>query len=233
ARDSAKTGPGGRPHLHRIDAADAGGRHGWDHPAARAVSRPRDSCRASPPGRSDQTQQRQHRLYDGDVSAAGLAAGVCVSAGLAAWLIAASWLSIIDLRTRTLPTRIIWSTAAAVGVLLTAAALLAGRAEGIYGAALGALACSAPLAVVHFAHPPSMGFGDVRFAVLNGMLCGWWHWALALAALAASFLAASPDAVWTMTRRGTRASRPLGPYLALGTAGAVGWAAVSRGVVPV
>lgn len=166
------------------------------------------------------------------MSATAVAAGVCVWAGLAVWLLSAVRLSVIDIRTMTLPTRIIWSAAAAVGVLLAAAALLARRPEGIYGAALGALACSAPLAVVHFVHPPSMGFGDVRFAVLNGLLCGWWHWKLALAALAASFLAASPDAVWTMTRRGTRASRPLGPYLALGTAAAVGWAAVSRGVVP-
>lgn len=168
------------------------------------------------------------RTYDDQVSAAG----ACVAAAAAAWLIAAAVLSAIDVRTRTLPTRIIWSAAAVVGTLLAAAALAADRPEGIYGAAVGALACSAPLAVVHFIHPPWMGFGDVRFCVLNGMLCGWWDWKLAVAALAAAFLAASPEAAWTLARRGAGASRPLGPYLALGTAGVVCWAAVSRGAVP-
>lgn len=155
-----------------------------------------------------------------------------VLAAAATWLAAAAWLSVIDVRTRTLPTRIIWCAAGAVWVLLSAASLAAGDARGLLGAVLGALACSAPLAAVHLIHPPSMGFGDVRFGVLNGLLCGWWGWNVALAALALAFLLALPEALAVMVRHGARASRPLGPYLALGAVGASAWGVWTLGIVP-
>jgi len=161
-----------------------------------------------------------------------VAASTLVVSALTAWLVSAVGLSIIDLRTRTLPTRIIWAAAGAVWLLYTAAALLAGRSGPLAGAALGALAASAPLALIHLIHPPSMGFGDVRFAVLNGMVCGWWGWHVALGGLAAGFGAALPEAVAVMIRHGARTSRPLGPYLAIGAGAAAWWGAATYGIVP-
>ena len=126
----------------------------------------------------------------------------------------------------------IWPTAAVVWVLYSAASLVEGRAAGLVGAAVGAAVCGSALAAVHLAHPPSMGFGDVRLSVLNGLLCGWWGWQTALLGLAAGFMLAVPEAVVAMARHGLRASRPLGPYLVAGAAAATIWAAATGGLVP-
>ncbi len=155
-----------------------------------------------------------------------------VIAALATWGASASWLAIVDHRTATLPTRVIWGAAGAVWALWTAASLLEARPDGLVGAVIGAAVCGGLLAVVHFAHRASLGFGDVRLATLNGLLCGWWGWRTALAALGAGFLLALPGAVVTLVREGGRATRPLGPYLVAGTAAAVIWSALDRGLVP-
>ncbi len=155
-----------------------------------------------------------------------------VLTALVVWGGASTWLAITDLRTRTLPTRIIWSTAAAVWILYVATSLAEGEPAGLIGAAIGAAICGGALAIVHFSHPPSMGFGDVRLAALNGLLCGWWGWRTALLGLAAGFLLALPEAVVTLVRQGLRASRPLGPYLIAGAAGVAIWSAAAEGLVP-
>lgn len=151
---------------------------------------------------------------------------------LGVWSSAGAWLAVIDYRTRTLPTRVIWTVAGAVWLLFVAVALLEAAPAGLVGAAVGAAICGGALALIHFVHPPSMGFGDVRLATLNGLLCGWWGWRTALLGLAAGFLVALPEAVVTLAREGPRASRPLGPYLIAGAAGVVIWSAVTAGLVP-
>ena len=165
------------------------------------------------------------------------ASAVLVAVAAAAWLGAGVRLAVTDLRTGLLPTRLIWPTAAAVWLLYAAASLIeadpGGVAGGLIGAALGAAACGALMAGVHFVHPPSLGFGDVRLSVLNGLLCGWWGWEAALWGLAAGFVLAVPEALVVLVRHGRGVSRPLGPYLLAGTAAAVGWAAATGGLVPV
>ena len=155
-----------------------------------------------------------------------------VAAAAATWLSSGVRLAVTDYRTGVLPTRVIWPTAAAVWVLYVAASLIEAEPAGLIGAALGAGMCGAILAAIHFVHPPSMGFGDVRLSVLNGLLCGWWGWQAALLGLTAGFVLALPEALVVLARHGMRASRPLGPYLLAGAAAAVGWAAVTRGLVP-
>ena len=156
---------------------------------------------------------------------------VLVAAAVATWLASGVRLAVTDYRTGVLPTRVIWPTAAAVWVLYAAASLIEAEPAGLIGAALGAAVCGAILAAIHFVHPPSMGFGDVRLSVLNGLLCGWWGWQAALLGLTAGFVLALPEALVVLARHGMRASRPLGPYLLAGAAAAVGWAAVTRGLV--
>ncbi len=151
----------------------------------------------------------------------------------AGWLAAGVWLAVTALRTSLLPTRVIWPAAGAVWVLYAAASLIEAEPDGLIGAALGAAVCGAILAAVHYAHPPSMGFGDVRLSVLNGLLCGWWGWQFALVGLMAGFALAVPEALIVIARNGMKASRPLGPYLVAGAAAAVAWAVATRGLVPV
>jgi len=50
--------------------------------------------------------------------------------------------------------------------------------------------------------------------------------------LAAGFLLAFPQAVVTLIREGSRASRALGPYLIAGAAGVAAWSVVAEGLVP-
>ena len=155
-----------------------------------------------------------------------------VIAALAVWGIAGTWLAVTDYRTRLLPTRVIWATAAVVWVLYVAASLTEGRADGLVGAAIGAAICGGALAAVHFVHPPSLGFGDVRLATLNGLLCGWWGWRTALFGLMAGFLVALPEALVTLIRKGIRASRPLGHYLIAGTVAVAIHTAITSSPVP-
>ncbi len=157
---------------------------------------------------------------------------VLVAAAAASWLVAGVRLAVTDYRTRLLPTRVIWPAAGAVWVLYAAASLIEGEPAGLIGAALGAAVCGAVLAAIHFVHPPSMGFGDVRLSVLNGLLCGWWGWQAALLGLMAGFVLALPEAVVVLARQGLRATRPLGPYLVAGAAAVVLWSAATRGLVP-
>ena len=155
-----------------------------------------------------------------------------VVAAAAVWLVAAVRLAVTDLRTGRLPTRLIWPTAGIVWLLYAAASLIEAEPGGLIGAALGAAVCGAIMAAVHFVHPPSMGFGDVRLSVLNGLLCGWWGWQVALLGLAAGFVLALPEALIVLVRHGMGTSRPLGHYLLAGAAVAAGWAAASHGLVP-
>ena len=117
-------------------------------------------------------------------------------------------------------------------MLYVAASLLEAEPGRLIGAVLGAGACGGIMAAVHFVHPPSLGFGDVRLSVLNGLLCGWWGWEVALLGLVAGFVFALPEALVVLVRHGTGTSRPLGPYLLAGAAVSVGWAATTSGLVP-
>lgn len=155
-----------------------------------------------------------------------------VLAALAVWAAAGVRLAVVDFRSRILPTRLIWSAAGAVWVLLATASLVEGMPDGLVGAAIGGAACGGALAVVHFVHPPSLGFGDVRLGMLNGLVCGWWGWQAALLGLMAGFLLALPEAVVTLVREGARAARPLGPYLVAGTAAVAILSTVRQGLVP-
>ncbi len=157
-------------------------------------------------------------------------ASVLVAVAVVAWLGAGVRLAVTDLRTGRLPTRLIWPTAGTVWLLYAVASLVEAEPGGLIGAAVGAAVCGAIMAAVHFIHPPGMGFGDVRLSVLNGLLCGWWGWDVALWGLAAGFALAVPEALVVLVRQGRSASRPLGPYLLAGTAAAAGWAAATRGL---
>ncbi|MDE0268410.1 MAG: hypothetical protein OXI96_05150 [Acidimicrobiaceae bacterium] len=157
---------------------------------------------------------------------------VLVIMALAVWFGAAIRLGIIDHRTQQLPTRLIWFTAGIVWLLYSVVSIIEGRPDGLVGAFAGALTCGVALAVIHFFSPLSIGFGDVRLSVLNGLLCGWWGWSAAFAHLAVGFVVAFPSAVIVLQRYGTSASRPFGCYLIVGATVVWIWGVVSKQLVP-
>ncbi|MBD0328510.1 MAG: prepilin peptidase [Thermoleophilia bacterium] len=119
-------------------------------------------------------------------------------------------LSLIDLRERRLPNRIVLPSAAAV--LAAQIALEPGRALEWTLAALGAaLFLFVPILV----YPAGMGMGDVKLALLLGAALG----TAVVPALVIGLLASFVVGVGLIAARGLRARKayiPFGPFLAFG-----------------
>lgn len=120
--------------------------------------------------------------------------------------------AIVDIRERRLPDR--W-VAFAVGVLAatTWAAWVFGQFIDLSSMLLAAAVMAGPILVLHLASPASMGFGDVKAAVVLGAAIGSVDWKLAVAGLMlAAGLAATIGIV------GRLRTIPFGPFLVLGSA---------------
>ena len=138
--------------------------------------------------------------------AAPAIADVPLASGLTVALLVPA--ALIDVQTRRLPD--VWVGGAAVAFLVVDAL---DRAIGTSGVppghiVLGALVMSVPLLIMHLAAPASMGFGDVKLAVVLGAAIGATDWNLALPTLA---LAAGATA--TVGVVGRAKSIPFGPGL--------------------
>jgi leader peptidase (prepilin peptidase)/N-methyltransferase len=119
-------------------------------------------------------------------------------------------LSVVDIRTRRLPNRIVLP--AACVLLVAHIAIEPDRAlEWVVGA-VGAFAVCLALAL---AYPGGLGMGDVKLALLLGAALGW----AVAAALVIGFVAAGLAGVVMIARNGwsaRKATLPLGPFLAAG-----------------
>jgi leader peptidase (prepilin peptidase)/N-methyltransferase len=119
-------------------------------------------------------------------------------------------LSIIDVRTRRLPNRIVLPAAAVV-----LAAHIAIAPDHAVEWVAGALGASALLLVAALAYPTGLGMGDVKLALLLGAALGW----AVAAALVIGLAAAALAGVVLIARNGwsaRKATIPLGPFLAVG-----------------
>jgi leader peptidase (prepilin peptidase) / N-methyltransferase len=132
--------------------------------------------------------------------------------------------SVIDLRTLIVPTRIVWP-ALGVSVVLSAAAVAArgGEWSWLLTAGVGALALSGPLFLIWFINPRGMGFGDVRLSVLLGWTVGFYAGSRpaagaigALLALALASVVGVVMGVVVLGARGRKAQVPFGPSLVIG-----------------
>jgi leader peptidase (prepilin peptidase)/N-methyltransferase len=151
------------------------------------------------------------------VTAVGLGiagVGIGASAAIATLVPAAA----IDVRHRRLPDGYVLAAGAVLMLagLVSWAALGTSLTDQTTRAGLGALVMAAPLVVVHLASPASMGFGDVKVAVVLGAAVGTADWRLGLVALA---LATGTASLVGLVRRA--ATMPFGPFLVGGSAGAV------------
>ena len=119
-------------------------------------------------------------------------------------------LSVIDIRTRRLPNRIVLPAAAVV--FAAQVALEPERALEWTLAALGAFGVLFVLAAIN---PAGLGMGDVKLALLLGAALGW----QVLGALVLGFVLAAGAGVVMIVRGGWAARKntlPLGPCLAAG-----------------
>lgn len=166
-----------------------------------------------------------------------LTAGLWVGA---AWRFRGSWeivpyclgfsglvaLSFIDLDTKLLPKRVVWPLAGLVlASFLAVAATGDGTWDDVQRALLGALVSTLAVGVIWFVYPRGMGFGDVRFEVVLGLLAGWISRGTVAAGFFLAFLLGGVlSLVLLATRiRGRKDAIPFGPWLALGCVVAVLW----------
>jgi leader peptidase (prepilin peptidase)/N-methyltransferase len=164
------------------------------------------------------------------------AAAVCclVAGGLVGLGVGAAWsllfllplvpigfaLAVVDLRTRLLPTVVVWPTFAGVAALGCLSAWLDGDGDALVRAWIGAAVVFACFFALWWIHPPGMGFGDVRLSAVLGFALGYLGWAEVLVGVYAAFLAfAVPGllvAVFRRDRGVLKAAYPFGPFLLAG-----------------
>jgi leader peptidase (prepilin peptidase)/N-methyltransferase len=135
----------------------------------------------------------------------GLSWDAAVASFFCATLVA---VSITDLERRIIPNRIVLPAAA---VVLIAQTLLHPSPQWL----IGGLAASGFLLLAALAYPAGMGMGDVKLALLLGIMLG----KVVPVALMAGMVAALVPAVYLLAKHGQAARKmgiPFGPFLAFG-----------------
>jgi len=157
------------------------------------------------------------------------AAGALVWAAVAVWGSLGAYTSVTDLREGIIPGRWVWRAGFAVAALLGAAAVLSGDPLRLAWAFATAAGVGLALEVIYRIAPEGIGFGDVRLIILNSLLVAWWGPPWALWALFAGALAAWPQALASVLRRGGRGHVRWAPYLVAGAAAMLAWRLVVAG----
>jgi leader peptidase (prepilin peptidase) / N-methyltransferase len=141
--------------------------------------------------------------------------------------------ALVDVQVRRLPNRMVLVAALALIITLAiecAVGSVADPASATSDAALGAALLTAPLLAMHLVSPSSMGFGDVKAAVVLGAAIGLVHPQLALVSL---LVASASTAVVGLA--GRRRHLPFGPGLVAGAALTLalsGWPALRFDTTP-
>lgn len=132
-------------------------------------------------------------------------------------------ISVIDLRTMIVPTRIVWPAFAAIVLLSVVISAVEGEWSWLLTAVVGVATFAGPLFVLWFVMPAGMGFGDVRLAVPLGWALGFYAGTMQAAGAVLSAFALFLAAVLGITvgvvvlgARGKKAKVPFGPSLVAG-----------------
>ena len=136
-----------------------------------------------------------------------LGGGAAIAAFLAAVLVT---IAAIDVQTRRIPNRVVLPAMAIV--LVADLAFRPGRTPEFL---LAALVAGGLLLIPNLISSSWMGMGDVKLAVLVGLVLGW----TAIGALLIAFISVLPVALVMMIRGGTaarKAALPFGPFIAFG-----------------
>jgi len=156
----------------------------------------------------------------------------------AVWVLGASWtllpalwlipvglaVSVIDLRTLIVPTRIVWPAFFVAVALCALVAGIEGEWRWLLSALVGLAVLAGPLFVLWFAIPQGMGFGDVRLSILLGFTLGFYAQGSLVGAVFLSVICMFLSAVLgllmglvALGARGRKAKVPFGPALVAGT----------------
>lgn len=187
-------------------------------------------------GSSDPRPLEEPKQLYADVAARpGLRWGTAAAGALAAGLLGAriGWdpallflvylvpvgvaLTVVDWRTRFLPTRLIAPSYLVVGALVVVAWILTGDTAALVRSLVGWVASFAFFFVQWFIYPRGLGYGDVRLSGLLGMALGWLGWApLVLGVLGGFVLGAVGGGLLSLLRVLSGRHYPFGPFMVLG-----------------
>ena len=153
-----------------------------------------------------------------EMSSNNALAFLCAVAACCYLLWLAVVLSVIDIRTHTLPNRYVLPAYPLAGALLLVASLASGYPLHVLNAATGAAAMTAFYWLLWAVYPTGMGFGDVKLAGVLGLFLGFLSWQHVLLGAAAGFVVGG---LWGLalivSRRGTAKSAiPFGPAMLSG-----------------
>ncbi|NYG22128.1 leader peptidase (prepilin peptidase)/N-methyltransferase [Agromyces hippuratus] len=152
--------------------------------------------------------------------------------GVLAWRFGLSWtlpallafaacatvLSIVDLAEKRLPNAVVFPALGAVAVLLVPATWATGIWMSLVWALVGSAAMFAVYFVLALISPSSMGMGDVKLALVIGLLLGWFGMSAWLVGLLAAFVVGGVIAIVALVlkRVTLRGSIPFGPSMLVG-----------------
>lgn len=156
-----------------------------------------------------------------DLWEGGTFAFLCAVAACLYLLWLAVCLSVIDIRTHTLPNRFVLPAYPIAGTLLLTAALAGGFPHHAWNTIGGAAAMAGLYWVLWFGYPAGMGFGDVKLAGVLGLFLGFLGWEHVVLGAGAGFVVGGLwGLVLILSRRGTSKSAiPFGPSMLVGALG--------------
>ncbi len=129
-------------------------------------------------------------------------------------------LAAVDLRTRLLPTVVVWPALGLTVALVLLSALLEDDRDALVRAGLGGVAVFGLFFMLWWIHPAGMGYGDVRLSAVLGVALGYLGWAEVLVGIYSAFLVfAVPGLLVALLRRERavlRVAYPFGPFLLAG-----------------
>ncbi|MCD5344956.1 A24 family peptidase [Agromyces sp. S2-1-8] len=146
---------------------------------------------------------------------------------LVAFAAFATVLAIVDLAEKRLPNAVVFPALAVVGVLLVPATWATGEWMRLVWALAGAAAMFAAYFVLALISPSAMGMGDVKLALVIGLVAGWFGLSAWFVALLAAFVIGGVISLIALAlkRVTLRGSIPFGPSMLAGALVAVWLAA--------
>jgi leader peptidase (prepilin peptidase)/N-methyltransferase len=133
-------------------------------------------------------------------------------------------LSVVDWRTRLLPTKVIAPSYAVVVALAVVAALPGQDWDDLKRAALGWAISGGTFLLMWLIYPKGMGYGDVRLSGVLGIALGYLGWGPLLVGIYAGFLIGGlGGGLLSLLRVVERRSYPFGPFMFVGAVVGVVW----------
>ena len=133
-------------------------------------------------------------------------------------------LSVVDWRTRLLPTKVIAPSYAVVATLAVVAALPGQDWDVLRRAGLGWLVSGGTFLLLWLVYPRGMGYGDVRLSGVLGIALGYLGWGPLLVGIYAGFLVGGlGGALLSALRIVERRAYPFGPFMFVGALVGVVW----------